>query len=130
MAKSKKRLNLKNRIDLTIEKAICDLATEGPVRGQVRVSKDLRKQGLVVSAAGVREIWCRSNLEKFKNRLKAVEKKVFKEGGPLTESQIKAIEKRQAEKEAHGEIETEHPGYLGGQDTMYVGTFKGFDRVY
>ena len=34
------------------------------------------------------------------------------------------------EKEAHGEIETEHPGYLGSQDTFYVGTLKGVGRIY
>jgi hypothetical protein len=34
------------------------------------------------------------------------------------------------EKEAHGEIETEHPGYLGSQDTYYVGTLKGVGRIY
>jgi transposase InsO family protein len=31
---------------------------------------------------------------------------------------------------AHGEIETAHPGYLGSQDTFYVGTLKGVGRVY
>src|SRR5690349_23896152 len=28
------------------------------------------------------------------------------------------------------EIETEHPGYLGAQDTFYVGTLKGVGRIY
>jgi transposase InsO family protein len=32
--------------------------------------------------------------------------------------------------EVHGEIETEHPGYLGAQDTFYVGNLKGVGRVY
>ena len=43
---------------------------------------------------------------------------------------MKAMEKREAEKEAHGEIETEHPGYLGSQDTFFVGTLKGVGRIY
>jgi hypothetical protein len=30
-----------------------------------------------------------------------------------------------AEKEAHGEFESEHPGYCGAQDTLYVGNLKG-----
>ncbi|MBS4165055.1 Uncharacterized protein NEOC65_000102 [Neochlamydia sp. AcF65] len=42
----------------------------------------------------------------------------------LTEDQIKAFEKAKEEKEAHGEIETDHPGYLFSQDTYYVGTIK------
>ena len=34
------------------------------------------------------------------------------------------------EKQVQGEIETEHPGYLGAQDTFYVGTLKGVGRIY
>lgn len=48
----------------------------------------------------------------------------------LTESQVQALEKAKVEKEAQGEIETEHPGYLGSQDTYYVGTIKGVGRIY
>ena len=40
------------------------------------------------------------------------------------------MEKAKADKQAHGEIETEHPGYLGAQDTYYVGTIKGVGRIY
>ncbi|MBS4165937.1 hypothetical protein NEOC65_001014 [Neochlamydia sp. AcF65] len=35
----------------------------------------------------------------------------------LTEDQLKALEKAKEEKEAYGEIETGHPGYLLAQDT-------------
>ena len=48
----------------------------------------------------------------------------------LTESQVAALEAAKQEKEAHGQIETEHPGYLGSQDTFYVGTIKGVGRIY
>jgi len=41
-----------------------------------------------------------------------------------------ALEKKKHDDEACGEIETAHPGYLGSQDTFYVGTFKGVGRVY
>lgn len=44
--------------------------------------------------------------------------------------QIAALEKAQQKKEAHGEIESHHPGYLGSQDTYYVGTMKGVGRIY
>src|SRR5262249_53130343 len=33
-------------------------------------------------------------------------------------------------KEAHGEFESEHPGYCGAQDTFYVGNLKGVGRIY
>jgi hypothetical protein len=39
----------------------------------------------------------------------------------LTEAQVVALEKAKTEKEAHGEFESEHPGYCGAQDTFYVG---------
>ena len=48
----------------------------------------------------------------------------------LTESQLAALEKAKSEKEAHGEFESECPGYCGAQDTFYVGTMKGVGRIY
>ena len=48
----------------------------------------------------------------------------------LTEAQLVALEKAKTEKEAHGEFESEHPGYCGAQDTFYVGNLKGVGRVY
>jgi hypothetical protein len=41
-----------------------------------------------------------------------------------------ALERKKERREANGEIETEHPGYLGSQDTYYVGTIKGVARIY
>ncbi len=41
-----------------------------------------------------------------------------------------ADKRKQDDDVAHGEIETAHPGYLGSQDTFYVGTIKGVGRIY
>ena len=101
-----------------------------PAWGQVRVANDLKKRAITVSAAGVRTIWLRHDLETFQKRLKALSAKVAQDGIILTEDQVKALEKARQEKEAHGEIETEHPGYLGAQDTYYVGNLKGVGRIY
>lgn len=48
----------------------------------------------------------------------------------LAEDQLRALERSREEKTARGEIETEHPGYLGAQDTYYVGTIKSIGRIY
>ncbi|WHZ22482.1 MAG: ISSod13, transposase [Nitrospira sp.] len=48
----------------------------------------------------------------------------------LTEAQVVALEKATTDKEAHGEFESEYPGYCGAQDTFYVGTLKGVGRIY
>lgn len=127
---SRKKPVLKNRVDPEIEKAVVEMAIERPAFGQVRVSNELRKRNLFISPGGVRSVWQRHDLETFQKRLKALEAKVAQEGIILTESQLVALERAQEEKQAHGEIETEHPGYLGTQDTFYVGTLKGVGRIY
>lgn len=127
---SRKKPNIKNRVPDYIEEAVINLAIENPALGQVRASYELSQRGILVSASGVRSIWLRNDLESLKKRLKALETKVAQEGILLTEEQLKMLEKAKLEKEAHGEIETEHPGYLGAQDTYFVGTMKGVGRIY
>lgn len=127
---SRRKPCIKNRVSDEIEEAVVAFAIEKPAHGQVRVSNELRKQGITVSAGGVRSIWLRHDLETFAKRLKALDAKVLQEGLILTEDQLKALEKRKVEQEAHGEIETEHPGYLLAQDTYFVGTIKGVGRLY
>jgi len=127
---NRKKPNIKNRVDPEIEKRVVEMAIEQPAYGQQRVSNELRKEGLFISPVGVRCVWQRHDLEKFKKRLKALEAKVAQEGIILTEDQLRALERAKEEKTAEGEIETAHPGYLGAQDTYYVGTIKGVGRIY
>lgn len=127
---SRRKPNIKNRVDENIELAVIDYAIEFPAHGQHRASNELRKKGVFVSGSGVRSVWIRNDLANFKSRLKSLEKKVAENGIILTESQVAAFERKKLDDEACGEIETIHPGYLGSQDTFYVGTFKGVGRVY
>jgi len=127
---SRRKPNPKNRVEPQVEQAVLDFALAYPAHGQVRVSNELRKAGVFVSPSGVRSIWLRHTLQSRKLRLRALEAKVARDGGVLTEAQVVALERQRSSDEAHGQIETEHPGYLGSQDTYYVGTIKGIGRIY
>jgi transposase InsO family protein len=97
-----------NRVDAAIEAAVVCFATEQPVYGQLRVSNELKKQGLFISPGGVRAVWQRHSLESFKKRLQSLEAKAAAEHLVLNEAQLCAL----------------------AQDTFYVGTLKGVGRVY
>lgn len=93
-------------------------------------SSGSREWDSFVSPSGVRSIWLRHDLQTFAKRLKALEVRLAQAPGHvLTESQVRAMDKAKQEKEAHGEIETAHPGYLGAQDSYYVGTIKSIGRI-
>jgi len=127
---SRKKPILANRVEASVEKAAVEMAIDFPAYGQLRASNELKRVGIIVSPGGVRSIWLRNDLNNFKKRLMALEAKVAQDGILLTESQLQALEKQKSTKEAHGEIETHHPGYLGSQDTYYVGMLKGVGRIY
>jgi hypothetical protein len=91
-----------------IEEKVVQIAVDNPALEQVRVSNELRQEGIVVSPSGVRSIWLKHDLEIFKKRLKALEEKAAKENLIFTEAQLQALERAQAEKEAHGEIELDN----------------------
>ena len=127
---NRRKPNPKNRVEEATEAAVAAFAIEQPAFGQLRVSNELRKRGIFISPSGVRSVWLRRDLESFKKRLSALERHVAETGEVLTEAQVCALEKKQDDDVAHGEIETAHPGYLGSQDTFYVGTIKGVGRIY
>ena len=64
---SRKKPIIANRVDPSIEKAVVDMAIEYPAYGQLRVSNELKKQGILISAGGVRGIWLRHDLNNLKN---------------------------------------------------------------
>ena len=139
---SRRKPNFKNRVMPEVEAAVGALALEQPAWGQLRAATELAKRGMAISAAGVRCVWKRQGLENLNTRLRALEAKVARESQERrgdhepgvqrreAEAQLAALKKAKVEKEAHGEFESECPGYCGAQDTFYVGTLKGVGRIY
>ena len=127
---SRRKPLLANRTPPEIDAMIVALSLDQPAFGQIRIANEVCKRGHSISPAGVRCVWQRHDLTSMKLRLKALEAKVAQEGLVLTESQLQALEKAKQDKEAHGEFESECPGYCGAQDTFYVGTLKGVGRIY
>jgi len=85
---SRKKPIEKNRVPAHIEDSVVNLAIENPALGQHRVSNELQQKGIIISGGGVRSIWMRHDLETFKKRLKALEKRSAQEGILLTEAQL------------------------------------------
>ena len=121
---------LKNRIEKELEDIVVAYAVEQPSHGQARASNELRKKGISISPSTVRCVWLRHDMETFQKRLKALEAKVAQDGIILSDSQVAALERKKQEEQSKGEIETHHPGYLGAQDTYYVGYIKGVGKIY
>jgi transposase InsO family protein len=130
LEKARNKPRIGNRVAPEIEERVLSYSLENPMHGQTRTANELKIEGVIVSPGGIRSIWLRHELERRSLRLKRLEKWAAEEGHVLTERQVQSLEKAKEEKEAHGEIETYHPGFLFGQDTFYVGFIKGIGKIY
>jgi transposase len=122
---TRKKPLLANRSPPEVEAIILEPTLEQPAYGQIRIANEARELGHSVSPSGVRGVWQRHDLETMKKRLKALEAKAAQDGLVFTESQLAALEKAKSEKQAHGEFESECPGYCGGQDTCLSRQHEG-----
>ena len=87
--KNRRQPNLKNRVDEGTEQAVSKFAIEVPAYGELRASKELRKQGVFVSPSGVRCVWLRNNLGSMRQRLKELERRSANENFILRPSSHK-----------------------------------------
>lgn len=114
LEKSRRNPRIANRLSPEIEERVLQYSLKFPTHGQNRVCNELKKQGANISDGGVRGVWGRHQLLVKADRLNRLAKHAAESGEVLTESQIVALESAKEEKQAHGEIETFHPGFLLG----------------
>ena len=130
LEKSRSIPRIGNRVAPEIEEKVLAYSLEHPTHGQTRAANELNKQGIILSAGGVRGVWLRHKLETKALRLKRLEQWSAEHMGLLTESQVQALEDAKEEQAACGEVESPHPGFLVAQDTCYIGYIKGVGRLY
>lgn len=130
LEKSRRSPRIGNRVAPEIEQKLLEYSLEYPTHGQARTANELKKRGIILSSGGIRSIWMRHNLQLKSLRLKRLEQWAAENSNILTESQIQALEEAKEEREAHGEVESPHPGFLIAQDTCYVGYIKGVGKIY
>lgn len=118
-----------NETPIEVKEKIIALSVEHPAWGQLRISDQLRLEGISVSASTVRNIWLKEGLESRYKRILRLEEETCGKEIELTEEQIRLLEKANpCFRERR--VESSYPGYLLSQDTFMVGTLKGVGRVY
>lgn len=127
----RRRPRMPNETPAELVTRILDMTSEYPTYSYVRIAQQLRLVGVPASAAQVRGVWQRDGLLKRFDRLLWLERRVADRGGPLTETVRKLLAKHARDViDPAQHIEAPYPGYLGCQDTYYVGTLKGIGRIY
>jgi len=79
---SRRRPILKNRVAPEIERAVLGLSFDHPSWGQARVAGALAESGISISAAGVRCVWLRNQLQTARLRQAAIEATAPRERSP------------------------------------------------
>ena len=65
---TRRKAIVKNRVDSSIERAVLSLSLDFPSFGPKRISNELQKMGIIVSATGVRGIWLRNQIATIPQR--------------------------------------------------------------
>ena len=118
-----------NETPAEVRQKVFKLSIEHPAWGPMRVSDNLRLEGVSVSPSTVRNLWIKEGLESRYKRILRLEEEKNGKDIKLTEEQIRLLEKANpCFRERR--VESAYPGYLLSQDTLFVGTIKGVGRIY
>jgi transposase InsO family protein len=121
--------NFPNETPGDIKEKIITLSLKHPAWGPVKISDQLRLEGVAVSPSTVRNLWIKENLETKYKRLLRLEEEKNGQDIDLTEEQIRFLEKANpCYRERR--VESPYPGYLLSQDTFHVGRIKGVGRIW
>jgi transposase InsO family protein len=108
---------------------ILRVSLEHPGWGCVRLSNQLKLEGLSVSSPTIQNILIKHGMGSKYERLLKLEEQVAGQAIELTPEQVMLIEKANpCYRERH--IESNRPGEVLTQDTFYVGQLKGVGKVY
>jgi transposase InsO family protein len=118
-----------NRVSPEVEARILEYSLQFPTHGCLRVSQQLKLEGVSVGSGGVRGVWQRNDLISRHQRLLRLEHHARDTPIELTEAQVRMLERFEPEfRERH--ITADYPGHLVAQDTFMVGHLTGVGRVY
>ena len=112
-----------------IREKILALSLLHPAWGPLRLSDQLRLEGITVSPSTVRNLWLKEGMETKYKRLLRLEEEKNGQDVELTAEQIRLLEKANPSFRER-KVESLYPGYLLSQDTFLVGTLKGIGRIY
>lgn len=112
-----------------VKEKVIALSIEHPAWGHLRISDNLRLEGVSISPNTVRNIWIKEDLETCYKRLFHLEEEINGQDNDLTEEQIGLLEKANpCFRERR--VESPYPGYLLSQETFHAGRIKGTGRIW
>jgi transposase InsO family protein len=108
---------------------ILAMSLEHPAWGCVRLSDQLKLEGISVSAPTIQSSLIKNGMGSKYERLLKLEEQMLQHAIELTPEQVARIEKiNPCFRERH--VESSRPAELLSQDTCYVGQLKGVGKVY
>lgn len=118
-----------NETPADVKDQVIALSLKHPAWGPVRLSDNLRLQGVSISPSTIRNIWIKEDLMTRYKRLLRLEEEKNGKDVELTEEQIRYLEKANPCFRER-KVESLYPGYLLSQDTFHVGRIKGVGRIW